>query len=174
MLIPEEGVLAPDASMDLAQLTMIYRHERQVSPENRKSHAFISGLSLLPGSAYASTVSHDCHNLLVLGTDRKAMTMAANTLIESGGGLAVVKDGKVLASLPLPFAGLMSPRPVSEVAANLADVEEALKAAGCPHDSAEMTISLLGLVVLPELHLSNRGLVRLKDGNPPEIVSLFI
>ena len=174
LLIPKAGVLFPDTSMDLAQLTMFYRHEQPVSPENRKSHAFVSGLSLLPGTAYASTVSHDCHNLLVLGTDRKAMTLAANTLIECGGGLAVVKDGEVLAHMALPFAGLMSLKSATEAAKNLTEIELALKEAGSPHASVEMTISLLGLVVLPELHLSNRGLVRLKDGNPPELVSLFI
>ena len=174
LLIPKNGFFACDPGMDLAQLTMIYRHEAPVSPEHLQAHAFVSGLKLKPGSAYASTVSHDCHNLLVLGTDSEAMALAANTLIESGGGLAVVKDGKVLAHMALPFAGLMSLKPAAEAARDLAEIEEALKQAGCPHGSAEMTISLLGLVVLPELHLSNRGLVRLKDGRPPEFVELVI
>ena len=174
LLIPEKGMLSADPELDLAQLTMIYRHEKPVPQEHARAHAFVTGLEMEQGTAYASTVSHDCHNLLVLGTDRAAMALAANTLIGSGGGLAVVKNGEVLAHLPLPFAGLMSLKTAREAAENLEQIEEALKATGIPHDSAEMTISLLGLVVLPELHLSNRGLVRLKDGNPPQVVSLVI
>ena len=168
-----EGALLPDPTRDLAQVSLFYRHEAPVPDEHRSSGAFVTGLQLLPGTAYASTVSHDCHNLLVVGTDHAAMTLAANTLIASGGGLAVVKDGGVLAHLALPFAGLMSLKTAHEAAEELEAVEQALKEAGCPWPSAEMTISLMGLVVLPELHLSNRGLVRLKDGNPPEFVDFI-
>jgi len=67
----------------------------------------------------------------------------------------------------------MSLKSVREAADELKSIEMAIKEAGCPHDAVEMTISLLGLIVLPELHLSNKGLVRLKDGEPPCFVSLF-
>ena len=134
---------------------------------------FLSGLTLKAGTALASTVSHDCHNLLVIGTDDEEMAVAANALRESGGGIAVVQNGRVLARLSLPFAGLMSLDSVEKTAENLEKVEEAIKTAGCPHPSVEMTISLLGLIVLGELHLSNRGLVDLKEGEPPRFVDLI-
>ena len=101
------------------------------------------------------------------------MALAANTLKEAGGGLTVVHNNAVSALMPLPFAGLMSLKSVGEAAEELKLVESAIKKAGCPHDSVEMTISLLGLIVLGDLHLSNRGLVQLKAGNPPQFVSLF-
>ena len=172
-MIPENGYLAADTGRDLAKLTVIYRHEKEVPEKHRQGMGFVSGLTLKPGTAYASTVSHDCHNLLVIGTDDEAMALAANTLKEAGGGFAVVQNNEVSALMPLPFAGLMSLKSVGEAAEELKLVESAIKKAGCPHDSVEMTISLLGLIVLGDLHLSNRGLVQLKEGNPPQFVSLF-
>jgi adenine deaminase len=144
-----------------------------VAGEHRRSTGFITGLNFRAGSAYASTVSHDCHNLLVIGSNDEAMALAANTLRESGGGLTVVENGKVLALMALPLAGLMSLKSVKEAAGELEDIEKALKSIGCPHESVEMTISLLGLIVLGELHLSNRGLVELKNGKPPRFVNLY-
>lgn len=170
---PKNGTLHSNPDRDLAKIAMIYRHCAPVPAEHCRSMAFVTGLTLKPGTAYASTVSHDCHNLMVIGTDDAVMAMAANTVRESGGGIAVVKDSKVLARLPLPFAGLMSLESVETTAEQLEQVEEAIRAAGCPHPAVEMTISLLGLIVLGELHLSNRGLVELKDGQPPAFVDLI-
>ena len=167
------GYIEADAGRDIAKLAVIYRHEKEIAEEYKRGMGFVTGLTLKPGCAYASTVSHDCHNLLVAGTDDNAMALAANTLKEAGGGLAVVIDNKVEALMPLPFAGLMSLKSVEDASAELGAVEDAIRKAGCPHDSVEMTISLLGLIVLGDLHLSNRGLVELKEGNPPRFVSLF-
>ncbi len=139
LLLPRQGTVYPDSSLDLAQVSLFYRHDKPIPEKHRRSSGFVSGLKLHPGTAYASTVSHDCHNLLVLGTDHGAMALAANTLIASGGGLAVVKEGQVLAHLPLPFAGLMSLDGAEEAAEKLASVEGALREAGCPWESAEMT-----------------------------------
>jgi adenine deaminase len=172
-IVPQEGFLEADASRDLAKICMIYRHEKSVPEKDRRAMGFLQGLSLKENTAYASTVSHDCHNLLVIGNDNEAMALAANELKACGGGLVVVHKGKVQARMSLPFAGLMSLKSVFEAAKELHAVEKALIDAGCPHDSAEMTISLLGLIVLPELHLSNKGLVKMKDGAPPCFVSLF-
>jgi len=83
-------------------------------------------------------------------------------------------DGEVRATVPLPVAGLMSLEPAAAVAEQVQKVEEAFKAAGCLHDSIEMTLSLLALIVLEELHLSNRGLVELKPGQPPRFVELVV
>ncbi len=87
-----------------------------------------------------------------------AMVLAANELIRTGGGHCVVVDGKVEALMPMPLGGLMSLESVEVVSGQLKQIEAAIRKAGCPHDSAEMTISLLGLIVLEELHLSNQGL----------------
>ena len=115
-----------------------------------------------------------CHNLLVLGTDESAMVMAANKVIEINGGIVVVVNNKVEAVMPLPLSGLMSLESVDVASQQLSKLEKALAKAGCPYDSFEMTLSLLGLIVLEELHLSNRGLVELKDGKPPQFVDLIV
>lgn len=122
----------------------------------------------------ASTVSHDCHNLLILGTDYKAMVVAGNALIEAESRFAVVVDGKLEAIMPLPLAGLMSLEPVEIAAKWVRIVKEAIKKADCPAESVEITLSLLGLIVLEELHLSNQGLVELKPGQPLRFVDLFV
>ena len=172
-MVPSNGFIEGDVERDIAKMAVFYRHAAEIPEADRKSMALLRGLTLKPHSAFATTVSHDSHNLLVIGSSDTAMAAAANGLIETGGGMAVVVDGKINAVLPLPFAGLMSLDPIEKVASQLKEVEKALKRAGCPHDSVEMTISLLGLIVLGELHLSNKGLVRLADGEPPKFVSLF-
>jgi adenine deaminase len=100
------------------------------------------------------------------------MALAGNALVEAGGGIAVVVDGAVDALLPLPLAGLMALEPVPETARRVREIEASIRRAGCGHDSIEMTISLLSLIVLEELHLSNRGYVALKPGQPPALVPL--
>ena len=107
----------------------------------------------------AQTVSHDAHNLLVAGTNDEDMALAANTLIECGGGLCAVADGKVLALVPLPIAGLMSDEPVEEVADQITKLDAAWKEMGCTINSPYMTMALMALACLPELRLTNRGMV---------------
>jgi adenine deaminase len=87
------------------------------------------------------------------------MALAGNTLAQCGGGMVAVRDGKILALLPLPIAGLMSDRPVEEVAGELTAVQRAWQELGCCLVSPFMTMALLSLPVLPELRLTNRGLV---------------
>ena len=170
---PDQGALCADPERDLAKGALFYRHSDTGDAAGSKGLGFVAGTSFKPGCAYASTVSHDCHNLLVVGMDDEAMALAANTLIQSQGGICIVKEGKVAAHLPLPFGGLMSLEPAEIVARGVNEIEAALKEIGCPHDSFEMTMSLLGLVVLGELRLSNRGLVELMDG-PPALVDLIL
>jgi adenine deaminase len=166
------GGLQADTERDLVKAAVFYRHEPKEGATGTRGFGFVKGLGFNPNVAFASTVSHDCHNLLVLGTSDAAMVTAANELIELGGGMTVVVDGKVHASLPLPVGGLMSLEPAEVVAGQVDAIEEALKSAGSPHESVEMTISLLALIVLEELHLSNLGLVELKPGQPPRFVEL--
>ncbi len=170
---PEKGCLKADPERDLAKAALFYRHAPKKDATGSRGLGFVAGTQFKPGTAYASTVSHDCHNLLVVGTDDAAMALAANTLIQSQGGICIVDQGKVVAHLPLPFGGLMSLEPAQLVARGVNEVEAALETIGCPHKSFEMTMSLLGLVVLGELRLSNRGLVELMDG-PPAFVDLIL
>jgi adenine deaminase len=172
--MPVQGELKADLARDIAKVAIFYRHEPREGVTKVKGQGFVSGLQFKPNTAFASTVSHDCHNMQVIGTDDAAMALAANELIRVGGGHCVVVDGKVEALMPLPLGGLMSLESVEVVSKQLQAIEQAIKKAGCPHDSVEMTISLLGLIVLEELHLSNQGLVELKPGQMPKFVDLFV
>jgi adenine deaminase len=171
---PVNGSLSADANRDLVKVANLYRHEARPEVTKKKGLGFATGLQIKPNCAFASTVSHDCHNLQVLGTSDQAMALAANELIKAGGGHCVVVDGKVEALMPLPLGGLMSLESVDVVSKQLKAIENGLKKAGCLHDSVEMTISLLGLIVLEELHLSNQGLVELKSGQLPKFVDLVV
>jgi adenine deaminase len=173
-LEPVKGSLAGDAERDLVKVAIFYRHAARPEVTKKKGLGFATGLQFKPNSAFASTVSHDCHNLQVIGTSDQAMALAANELIRAGGGHCVVVDGKVEAMMPLPLGGLMSLECVEIVSEQLKAIENGLKKAGSMHDSVEMTISLLGLIVLEELHLSNQGLVELKPGEMPRFVDLFV
>jgi len=173
-MTPTNGKLEADPSRDLAKIGIFYRHQPREGLTGTRGLGFVTGVQLKPGSAYASTVSHDCHNLLVVGTDNASMTLAANELIKQGGGIAIVVDGKLETVMPLPLAGLMSLESVEVAARQVNEVERALKKAGCPYDSFEMTLSLLGLIVIEELHLSNKGLVALKPSSPPAFVDLVV
>lgn len=173
-ITPTNGNLQAVAERDLVKVANFYRHEPRPEVTTTRSMGFVTGLQFKPNCAYASTVSHDCHNLQVLGSDDGAMALAANELIRVGGGHCIVVDGKVEALMPLPLGGLMSLEPVALAADQLKKIEDGFKKAGCMHDSVEMTISLLALIVLEELHLSNKGLVELKPGQPPRFVDLVV
>ena len=109
--------------------------------------------------AMASTVAHDSHHMIVVGTDRAHMAAAANRLAEIGGGVTLHADGEERALVELPIAGLMSDRPAAEVAAKADTLMQAMRDAGCSLNNAYMQHSLLALVVIPELRISDLGLV---------------
>lgn len=109
--------------------------------------------------AVASTVAHDSHHMIVVGTDRDCMARAANRLGEVGGGVTVWKDGKELSLVELPIAGLMSDSPAREVAAKADQMVAAMATCGCTLNNAYMQHSLLALVVIPSLRISDLGLV---------------
>lgn len=134
-----------------------------------------SGIGLVKGfgikaGAVASTVAHDSHNLLIMGANDRDMAYAGNVLAEHGGGMVAVRDKKILALLPLPIAGLMSPRPVEEVQDLVEKTDNAWKELGCQLVSPFMTMALISLPVLPELRLTNRGLI---DTVNFKIIDLF-
>ena len=109
--------------------------------------------------AMASTVAHDSHHMIVVGTDRALMAQAANRLGDVGGGITVWKDDAEIAFVPLPIAGLMSDSPALEVAAQANRMVEAMSECGCTLNNAYMQHSLLALVVIPSLRISDLGLV---------------
>ena len=113
--------------------------------------------------AMASTVAHDSHHMIVVGTDREQMALAANRLRKVGGGITIFQDGLELALVELPIAGLMSDSPASEVAAKADKMVEAMQACGCALNNAYMQHSLLALVVIPDLRISDLGLVDVRS-----------
>ncbi|EYD75196.1 Adenine deaminase [Rubellimicrobium mesophilum DSM 19309] len=159
-----DGLVEPEG--EVAHIALVERHRATGGVTN----AFVSGFGYGPGMALASTVAHDSHHMIVVGTDRAMMAAAANRLAEVGGGATIWKDGKELALVPLPIAGLMSDAPAREVAQKAQALVEAMAACGCRLNNAYMQHSLLALVVIPELRLSDKGLV---DVRRFEVVSLF-
>jgi adenine deaminase len=154
----ESGLVRLDPEKDVSKICVIERHGK--TGEHRTG--FVSGLNFKENAALASTVAHDSHNLVVVGNSEDMMVRAAQALVETQGGVAVAsEEGMTL--LPLPVAGLMSPEPYEEVARKSRAIEEALRKAGCSLDHAFMTLSFLALVVLPELHISDKGLVRVSE-----------
>jgi adenine deaminase len=151
----ENGEIQVDGSRDLAKVALVERHrgtgEIQVG--------LVQGFGLTVGCALASTVAHDSHHMIVVGTDENDMALAANTLAEVGGGQIVVRQGQVIALVELPIAGLMSDEPAQEVARKAQAVLEAFDQCGCSLNNANMQLSLLALVVIPSLRISDQGLV---------------
>ncbi|EJP6472595.1 adenine deaminase [Clostridium botulinum] len=155
-----------DSSKDVLKAVVFERHHET----GKAGYGFVKGFGIKRG-AMAATVAHDAHNLLVIGTNDEDMALAANTLIECGGGMVAIQDGKVLGLVPLPIAGLMSNKPLEEMAEMVEKLDSAWKEIGCDIVSPFMTMALIPLACLPELRLTNRGLV---DCNKFEFVSLFV
>ncbi|MBE6022354.1 MAG: adenine deaminase [Cellulosilyticum sp.] len=160
------GELKSNLEKDLLKLAVIDRHSGNAT----MGKGFVQGFKLKSG-AVASTVAHDAHNLSVLGTNDEDMALAANTLASCGGGQVVVQNGKILALNPLPIAGLMSEDPIEEVAKRVSEIDQAWKILGCPIASPFMTMALLSLAVIPELRLTNKGLIDTITFKP---INLFI
>ena len=137
------------------QIALVERHRATGGVVN----AFVSGFGYEGKMAMASTVAHDSHHMIVVGTDRAHMAMAANRLAEIGGGITIYKDGHETALVELPIAGLMSDKPATEVAASAERMMQAMRECGCTLNNAYMQHSLLALVVIPELRISDLGLV---------------
>lgn len=129
------GHIQADAALDIAKIVVIERHSGQGS----NALGFVKGLGLKAG-AVASTVAHDSHNLLIVGTNDADMAVAGNILAEHGGGMVAVNDGEVLALVELPIAGLMSDRPVEEVATSVAALSAAWRKLGSTMASPFMTM----------------------------------
>jgi adenine deaminase len=166
-LAVEDGLVAMDRGGDVCQISVVERHRATGLVVN----AFVSGFRYAKDCAVASTVAHDSHQLLVVGTNKADMALAANRLAEIGGGAVVYSGGKELALVELPIAGLMSDERAEIVAEKAEKLKQAMIACGCTLNNAFMQHSLLALVVIPELRISDIGLV---DVRTFEKVDLFV
>jgi adenine deaminase len=166
MPTPALGALVcSDPHRDVLKLAVIERHRQT----GNIGLALVQGFGLKNG-ALASSVAHDSHNIICVGANDHDMFVAAQHLISLGGGLVVVAEGRVLAELPLPLAGLMSLQSLEQVAAQHSRVTAASRALGGTLPDPFMALSFLALPVIPELKLTDLGLV---DVNRFQVVSLF-
>jgi adenine deaminase len=149
-----DGEAVADPGRDLAKAAVVERHKGT----GRIGLGFVQGFGLRRG-ALASTHAHDAHNVVVVGVDDADMAVAVNRLAEIGGGQVAVAGGQVLGEVPCPIGGLMSDRPVEEVAAAVEHMEKAASELGVLIRSPFMAISFLALSVVPELKLTDLGLV---------------
>jgi adenine deaminase len=159
------GVAQMDRAADVCQIALIERHRGTGGVTN----GFVSGFGYDCGCAVASTVAHDSHHLLVVGTDKADMALAANRLAEIGGGVVVVSGGRELALVELPIAGLMSDERAEAVAEKAEAMVAAMRVCGCRLNNAYMQHSLLALVVIPELRISDIGLIDVTRFAPTDL-----
>jgi adenine deaminase len=161
----ESGLVTGDPSQDISQIALVERHRGTGKVVN----ALVSGFGYTTDCAVAATVAHDSHHMIVVGTNRADMALAANRLGEVGGGAIVVSKGQELALVELPIAGLMSDERAEIVAAKAEQLVAAMAACGCRLNNAFMQHSLLALVVIPELRISDLGLIDVTTFQPTEL-----
>ncbi|MFZ1470543.1 MAG: adenine deaminase [Paracoccaceae bacterium] len=166
-LAVRDGIVQSDEGSDVCQIAVVERHRATGQVVN----AFVSGFGYDRPCAVASSVAHDSHHMIVVGTSKTDMAAAANHLGRIGGGITVWADGHELATVALPIAGLMSDQRAEIVAEQADRMIAAMQACGCQLNNAYMQHSLLGLVVIPELRISDIGLI---DVTTFQKVDLFL
>ncbi len=154
-LTARNGEVPVDMGQDVAKVAVVERH----AATGRVQVGLVSGFGLKVNCAIATTVAHDSHHMIVVGTSEADMAVAANELAIMGGGQIVVREGQVIGKVELPIAGLMSNERAEVVGKKAATVLEGFKACGCRLNNPNMQLSLLALVVIPELRISDLGLV---------------
>jgi adenine deaminase len=164
-ILLKEGVAHPNIKEDILKIVVVERHKAT----GNIGIGFVQGFGLKKG-AIGSSVAHDSHNLVIVGTNDQDILKAAEVIQAMSGGLVAVLDGRVLASLPLPIAGLMSEASVAQVNLQLEALHHAAKNLGCKIPDPFMTLSFLSLPVIPELKITDKGLV---DVNQFKFVPLF-
>jgi adenine deaminase len=149
-----DGSIVADPKRDLVKIAVLERHHAS----GRVGLGFATNVGLHRG-AFASTVAHDAHNVIVLGVDDADMAACALRMTEIGGGIVIAEGGRVAEELPLPVAGLMSDQPLAEVHKRMVSMEQRLAGMGVTMNAPFMTLSFLALSVIPELKITDRGLV---------------
>ena len=151
----QDGEVTGDMKRDLAKVALVERHRGA----GRVMVGLVHGFGFDARCAIGSTVAHDSHHMIVVGTDEASMAMAANELARVGGGQVVVRENEVIGLVELPIAGLMSSERADIVARKAGSVLDGFRACGCTLNNPNMQLSLLALVVIPELRISDLGLV---------------
>ncbi len=154
-ITPRDGQVKQDINQDIAKIAVVERHHAT----GRVQTALLQGFGFSIPCAVATTVAHDCHQMVVTGTTDEDMVFAANELANMGGGQIVVSQGKILGKIELPVAGLMSNETAEKVAEQARSVLAGFKHCGCMINNPNMQLSLLALVVIPELRITDLGLV---------------
>ncbi|GAC1648172.1 MAG: adenine deaminase [Candidatus Dormibacteraceae bacterium] len=149
-----DGCVVADPKRDLVKIAVLERHHAS----GRVGLGFATNVGLKRG-AFASTVAHDAHNVVVMGVDDEDMAACALRMPEIGGGIVIAEGGRVVEELPLPVAGLMSDQPLAAVHSRMQSMEQRLAGMGVTMDAPFMTLSFLALSVIPELKITDRGLV---------------
>ena len=152
---PEDGEIKVDKKRDLAKIALVERHKGT----GGITMGLVSGFGFTAKCAIASTVAHDSHHMIIVGTDEESMAVAGNSLARSGGGQVVVKNGEVIGQVELKIAGLMSDEKADVVAKKAETILKGFRSCGCTLNNPNMQLSLLALVVIPELRISDKGLV---------------
>ncbi len=161
-----DGLIVPDSSRDILKAVVVERHRGR----GTMGVAFVKGFGLKRG-AIASTVAHDAHNIISVGVDDSDILFAVKVLERMGGGLVAVDGTRVVASLKLPVAGLMTERPLKSVVRDMRALLKAARRLGSDLKDPYMTMSFLALPVVPELRITDRGLV---DARAGRFTSLFV
>jgi adenine deaminase len=164
-ILLKNGVVHPNIKEDILKIVVVERHKAT----GNIGMGFVQGFGLKKG-AIGSSVAHDSHNLVMVGTNDQDILKTIEVIQAMQGGLVAVLDGKVLASLPLPIAGLMSEASVADVNRQLEALHRVTKNLGCKIPDPFMTLSFLSLPVIPELKITDKGLV---DVNQFKFVPLF-
>lgn len=155
----KDNYLRADLNKDVIHVSVIERHHYTGSI----GKGFVKGFKVSKG-AVAQTIAHDSHNLIVIGTNPEDMVIAVRKIVEIGGGIVVVKEGKVLGLIHLPIAGLMSDKRADEVYEEVQCVERAFKEIGTSFNKSFLTLALLALPVIPELRITDKGLINVIEG----------
>ncbi|WP_297981851.1 adenine deaminase [uncultured Methanobrevibacter sp.] len=168
-LIVRNKVILPDLNRDIIKIAVVNRYGG-----NNITNGFIKGFNLKKG-AVASSVAHDSHNIVVVGTNSEDMALAVNLIRESKGGLAVVsKEDDIQDILELPIAGLMSDKNCEYVASKLNDLHELAESLGCTLTSPFMTLSFMALLVIPDYKISDLGLFELEKFDFVDLVRQYL
>jgi len=160
----ENRLVVADVKRDILKLVVVERHHAT----GNVGVGFVRGFKLKVG-ALGSTVAHDAHNVVVVGTNDADIARAIEELVKMRGGQVAVNNGKVQAELPLPIAGLVSDRPLHEVIERIAALNAAARAMGCDLDAPFMTLSFLSLSPIPELKLTDQGLIDTVQMRPTKL-----
>jgi adenine deaminase len=150
-----DGEVQVDMGLDIAKIALVERHKGTGGVQM----GLVQGFGFNVPCAIGTTVAHDSHHMIVVGTNEADMAKATEILAEIGGGQVVLREGQVIGQVALPIAGLMSNERAEVVAEQAATVLDGFRACGCNLNNPNMQLSFLALVVIPELRISDLGLV---------------